>query len=64
MRAQSATAGVWFLITFCASLLFLLAIVLGWVNLGPPGYQLAGSSDPRVQRPQANPAYPPQQIRK
>jgi hypothetical protein len=64
MRAQSAVGGAWLLMAFCASLLFVLAIVLGWVNLGPPGYQLAGSSDPTMQRPQANPTYSPQQNRK
>jgi hypothetical protein len=63
MRAQSAIGGVWLLMAFCASLLFVLAIVLGWVNLRPGGYQLAGSSDPTMQTPQAKPAYPPRQIR-
>ena len=45
-RAQSAIASAWFLVAFCASLLFVLAIVLDWVNLRPVGYQLAGSTAP------------------
>jgi hypothetical protein len=62
-RAQNASAGAWLLVAFCAALLFVLAIVLDWVNLRPPGYQLAGSGDP-VRRMQVNPTYPPQQIQK
>jgi len=46
MRAQGALTNAWLLVLFCASLLFILAIVLDWVNLRPAGYQLAGSSDP------------------
>jgi hypothetical protein len=45
-RAQSAIASAWVLVAFCASLLFVLAIVLDWVNLRPVGYQLAGSTAP------------------
>jgi hypothetical protein len=46
MRARSAIASAWLLAMFCASLLFVLAIVLDWVNLRPVGYQLAGSTAP------------------
>lgn len=63
-RAQSAIASAWFLVAFCASLLFVLAIVLDWVNLRPAGYQLAGSTAPSVRKLQANPTNPPQEIKK
>jgi hypothetical protein len=53
-RAQSAIASAW-LIAFCASLLFVLAIVLDWVNLRPAGYQLTGSSVPSSKKTASEP---------
>jgi hypothetical protein len=50
-RAQSAIASAWLLVAFCASLLFVLAIVLDWVNLRPVGYQLAGSTASFSKKP-------------
>jgi hypothetical protein len=41
---EGAITNAWLLVAFCASLLFILAIVLDYVNLRPDGYQLAGSS--------------------
>ena len=54
-RAQSAIARAWLLVAFCASLLFVLAIVLDWVNLRPAGYQLAGSSAPSSKKTASEP---------
>ena len=39
---EGGITNAWLLVAFCASLLFILAIVLDWVNLRPNGYQLAG----------------------
>jgi hypothetical protein len=59
MRARSAIASAWLLVMFCASLLFVLAIVLDWVNLRPVGYQLAGSTAPFSKKTVSEPLNSP-----
>ena len=55
MRAQGAITNAWLLIAFCASLLFILAIVLDWVDVRPAGYELAGSSAPFSKKTASEP---------
>jgi hypothetical protein len=45
-------------------MLFILAIVLDWVNLRPVGYQLAGSTAPFSKKLQASPTIQAQGIKK
>jgi hypothetical protein len=63
-RSRRAIASASLLVAFSTSLLFILAIVLDWVNLRPAGYQLAGSSAPLSNKTQASPTIQPQQIKK
>jgi hypothetical protein len=64
IRNRQAIANASLLFAFCASLLFILTIVLDWVNLRPGGYQLAGSTAPSVRKLKANPSNPPQDMKK
>jgi hypothetical protein len=45
-RSPPAIARAWLLLAFCASVLFILAIVLDWMNLLPVAYELTGSIGP------------------
>jgi hypothetical protein len=56
MRAQGAITNGWLLIAFCASLLFILAIVLDWVDVRPAGYELSGSSKKIASEPHGSTA--------